>query len=65
VAVFPKEFQGGLVLSVENGTSGSTVDIACGESLKEGGTVVGDDWGWHFRWTLRDGAQVLEQHKCE
>jgi hypothetical protein len=65
VAVFPKEFQGGLVLSVENGTAGATVDIACGESLKEGGTVVGDDWGWHFTWTLRDGAQVLEQHKCE
>ena len=25
--------------------------------------VVGDDWGYEFTWTLRDGAQMLEQHQ--
>jgi hypothetical protein len=61
VAVFEKEFQGGLRLDVANGSAGATVAIACGESLN--GTVVGDTWGWAFTWTLRDGAQTLEQHK--
>ena len=25
--------------------------------------VVGDDWGYDFSWTLRDGEQMLEQHQ--
>ena len=25
--------------------------------------VVGDDWGYEFTWTLRDGEQMLEQHQ--
>ena len=25
--------------------------------------VVGDDWGYDFVWTLRDGEQMLEQHQ--
>ena len=44
-----------------NGVAGTTVAIMCGESLA--GTTVGTTWGWEFTWTLRDGAQVLEQHK--
>ena len=61
VADFGREFQGGLRLSVPDGTSGTNVHISCGESLK--GDTVGSTWGWEFDWTLRDGQQVLEQHK--
>jgi len=61
VADFGLEFQGGLRLDVTNGTAGTTVSIACGESLE--GNVVGYTWGWEFTWTLRDGPQTLEQHK--
>jgi hypothetical protein len=41
--------------------SDDAVAIACGESLS--GDSVGSTWGWEFTWTLRDGDQVLEQHK--
>ena len=58
---FGKEFQGGLRLSVTDGTAGTNVHISCGESLS--GTTAGSTWGWEFDWTLRDGAQLLEQHK--
>ena len=62
IADFGREFQGGLRLWIgEDGVANTTVEIACGESLK--GDVVGDTWGWEFTWTLRDGMQVLEQHK--
>ena len=62
LADFGREFQGGLRLSVTDGVAGTTVAVMCGESL-QGGTTVADTWGWEFTWTLRDGAQVLEQHK--
>lgn len=42
--------------------SGSFVNITCGESLAAN-NVVGSTWGWEFGWVLRDGDQVLEQHK--
>lgn len=61
VADFGRELQGGLVLSVEDGKANQTVHIACGETMK--GDVIADTWGWEFDWTLREGAQVLEQHK--
>ena len=61
IADFGKEAQGGLRLMVSNGTAGQTVNIACGEALQ--GNTVEYTWGWEFNWTLRDGAQVLEQHK--
>ena len=62
IGYFEKEFQGGLRLDVTNGTAGSTVFIQCGESLSSS-NAVGYTWGWEFTWTLRDGPQVLEQHK--
>jgi hypothetical protein len=61
VADFGRELQGGLRLSVGDGVAGTTAHIACGESIQE--TTVGTTWGWEFDWTLRDGVQVLEQHK--
>jgi hypothetical protein len=61
LADFGKEFQGGLRLYVPNGTAGTNVSIACGEALS--GTKVESTWGWEFTWILRDGEQVLEQHK--
>ena len=63
VADFGKEFQGGLVLYATDGVAGTTVSIKCGEKLINNGTAVDFTWGWEFEWTLRDGAQVLEQHK--
>ena len=62
LADFGRELQGGLRLAVEDGRAGQTVSIACGEAL--GHNVVTSTWGWEFTWTLRDGPQVLEQHKC-
>ena len=58
---FGKEFQGGLVLTVADGVAGQTVGFKCGESSIH--NTVGSTWGWEFTWTLRDGAQRLEQHK--
>jgi hypothetical protein len=63
VADFAKELQGGLRLTVGDGTAGQTVQISCGESLS--GDTVGDTWGWDTVWTLREGTQVLEQHKYQ
>ena len=62
LADFGKELQGGVILGVKNGRAGQTVEITCGESLS-GSTTVGSNWGWVQQWTLRDGAQTLEQHK--
>ena len=61
LADFGKELQGGVILDVKNGRAGQTVEITCGESLS--GNTVGSSWGWVQQWTLRDGAQMLEQHK--
>jgi hypothetical protein len=62
IADFGREFQGGLRLWVaEDAVAGTTVEIACGEHMT--GDVVDYTWGWEFTWTLRDGMQVLEQHK--
>lgn len=61
VADFGKEFQGGLRLFVANGTENQTVRLACGEAQRSGQVMY--DWGWDFTWTLRSGAQTLEQHK--
>jgi len=59
---FGRELQGGIRLWVaEDGVAGSTVEIACGEHVT--GDVVDYTWGWEFTWTLRDGMQILEQHK--
>jgi len=63
IADFGKEFQGGLILTVPNGVAGTVVSISCGEKLINNGTAIDYVWGWQFTWTLRDGAQVLEQHK--
>ena len=63
IADFGKEFQGGLILTVPNGVAGTVVSISCGEKLIKNGTAIDYTWGWQFTWTLRDGAQVLEQHK--
>jgi hypothetical protein len=62
LATFEKEFEGGLRLDVENGVAGSVVEITCGEHVTNG-SIVDSAWGWAFKWTLRDGAQTLEQHK--
>ena len=61
IADFGRELQGGLRLTVGDGTAGQTVHISCGESLT--GTTIGSTWGWEFDWVLRDGEQELEQHK--
>jgi len=61
LADFGRELQGGMRLAVKGGKGGETVHITCGESLKK--DVVGTTWGWEFDWTLRNGDQVLEQHK--
>jgi len=61
IADFGREFQGGLKLAVQDGKAGTNVHISCGEALKD--NSVQSTWGWEFDWTLRDGAQVLEQHK--
>ena len=61
IVAFGKELQGGLRLAVKDGSAGTNVHIACGETLK--GTTVGSTWGWEFDWVLRDGEQQLEQHK--
>ena len=50
-----------MVLAVKDGKAGQTVEVSCGESLS--GDLVGSTWGWVQQWTLRDGEQVLEQHK--
>jgi hypothetical protein len=63
VADFGRELQGGLRLAVADGTAGTVVHIACGESLSADGETVGDTWAWEFEWVLRDGEQLLEQHK--
>ena len=69
---FGREFQGGLILNVEGGEAGTTVSIMSGESRfrlhnkSYTGPVtskVGDDWGYNFTWTLRDGDQTIEQHE--
>ena len=69
---FTREFQGGLILSVEGGVAGQAVSIDAGESLSQvhnktyTGPVnekVGNDWGYSFTWTLRDGKQTIEQHE--
>lgn len=59
---FGREFQGGLILDVPEGNAGQNVSLKCGESITPTGTV-GSTWGWEFVWTLRAGAQRLEQHK--
>ena len=61
LADFGKELSGGMVLAVKDGKAGQTVEVSCGESLS--GDLVGSTWGWVQQWTLRDGEQVLEQHK--
>ena len=77
LAIFPREFQGGLRLSVADPKSkaaGARVRIVSGESRvptwpknrSDHGpptNVVGDTWGYDFTWTLRDGAQTIEQHQ--
>jgi hypothetical protein len=67
IADLGRELQGGIRLSVGDGVAGQTVQIACGESLRGTNTglfaPVGDTWGWAFTWTLRQGEQLLEQHK--
>ena len=45
----------------EHGVAGATVTLVSGESRN--GSVVGDTYGYNFTWTLRDGAQTIEQHQ--
>ena len=59
LADFGAEFQGGLVLEVAAAAAGARVTLVAGESLD--GDAVGSTWGYNFTWTLRDGAQVIEQ----
>jgi hypothetical protein len=61
LADFGKELQGGLRLTVGDGKANQTVHIKCGEAFN--GQDVTSTWGWEFDWTLREGSQVLEQHK--
>ena len=58
-----RELQGGLRLSVMDGQQGQTVHIACGEAYDAENKAVKSTWGWEFDWTLRQGEQLLEQHK--
>jgi hypothetical protein len=76
---FGVEFQGGLVLSVGDGTAGMQVEVVSAEICSP--MVVSSDgtrnvstncskvdwssaWGWEFTWTLRGGEQRIEQHQC-
>jgi hypothetical protein len=61
-ADFGREFQGGLRLAVSDGVAGAVVRLTSGEELEAGG-VVGQTWGYSFDWTLRGGAQLIEQHE--
>lgn len=71
---FGRELQGGLRFHTDAGVAGTRVMITAGESrvfsnpknkTDKGPVtdVVGDDWGYDFVWTLRDGEQMLEQHQ--
>lgn len=43
------------------------VRIVAGELVVNGTSFtldVGHTWGYDFTWTLRDGPQQIEQHKC-
>ena len=69
---FGRNFQGGVELSVEDGTAGTVVQIISGELLLPNGTVdsktqmrldPGNTWGYAFNWTLRDGLQTLRQYQ--
>jgi hypothetical protein len=61
LADFGAEFQGGLALEVGGAGewAGARVTLVAGESLA--GDAVGSTWGYNFTWTLRAGAQVIEQ----
>ena len=69
---FGRNFQGGVELSVEDGTAGTVVQIVSGELLLPNGTVdpktqmrldPRNTWGYAFNWTLRDGLQTLRQYQ--
>ena len=61
LADFGAEFQGGVALQVAAGVQGARLTLSGGESLTENSTAVGSTWGYTFTWTLRAGAQTLEQ----
>ena len=57
---FGREFEGGLQLRVgPRALAGETVTLILGESHAMG--HVGSTWGYNFTWTLRGGAQTIEQ----
>ena len=69
-----KQIQGGLRFYTSSGMPGARVKITSGESrapsfpknkTHKGPTteVVGDTWGYSFTWSLRTGAQLIEQHQ--
>ncbi len=73
---FEQEFEGGIVLNMSAGTAGHRVKISLGELMGEaakrfetvtGSPLVSPDvaqtWGAEFIWTLRDGPQIISQHK--
>ena len=67
---FGKEIQGGLILNVTGGVAGQVVRFRSGElclpmvkNSTEHCTGVDQDWQWIFNWTLREGAQIIEQHQ--
>jgi len=60
LADFGREFEGGLQLRVgPRAAAGQTVTLALGE--RQAGGRVGSTWGYNFTWTLRGGAQTIEQ----
>jgi hypothetical protein len=68
---FGREFQGGVILTVHDGSVGSTLRFVSGELLLPNGATdpttesrldPKHTWGYSFNWTLRDGFQVIEQH---
>ena len=60
LADFGREFEGGLQLRVgPRAAPGQTVTLVLGESLAGG--IVGRTWGYNLTWTLRGGAQTIEQ----
>eukprot|EP00039_Didymoeca_costata_P011354 m.159020 g.159020 ORF g.159020 m.159020 type:complete len:742 (+) comp15145_c0_seq4:511-2736(+) len=69
---YVREFQGGIILDVNDGSPGTVLQFITGELLMPNGTydnstesrISGDNtWGYEFNWTLRGGAQTIIQHE--
>lgn len=68
---FGCDFQGGLVLTVDDADPGTVVQFITGELLLLNGSTdattfsridPSNTWGYGFNWTLRSGPQTIIQH---